>query len=187
MTERDNNRIQILNYKDGRNIRTIGNSGDVRLNKPLGFALDYTGKIIVADSTRLLVYQYNDGSYIKTFSNKLNNPYGVTIGNGFIVMSQGITISNDKKNPFNYFWDKNINDNNYIEVFKYNKIFDDANIAQTKGIISNPNESVINTIGTVSASNGTVAKFEGIVKLSYPMLLAFDNNGKIAIADKMHN
>jgi DNA-binding beta-propeller fold protein YncE len=88
-----NHRVQVLRYRAGAHVRTIGSrgAGAGQFKHPSGVALDAAGHIVVADcgNHRVQVLRYSDGAHVRTIGSRGS-------GNGqFISPCGGIAIDSD--------------------------------------------------------------------------------------------
>jgi len=82
-----NDRIQVLRFRDGKHLRTIGSQGAGKIGKvpfmlPEGIAFDGLGHIVVADYFNhcLRVLRYRDGAHVRSIGKlQLWQPFGVAI------------------------------------------------------------------------------------------------------------
>ncbi len=85
--------MQVLRYRDGAHVRTIGSPGEGagQFQYPSGVAFDAAGHIVVVEQCnhRVQVLRYSDGTHVRTFGS-----FGS--GNGqFDRPCRGIAIDSD--------------------------------------------------------------------------------------------
>jgi tripartite motif-containing protein 71 len=95
--------VQVVRYRDGTHVRTIGSkgAGAGQFLYPTGVAFDGAGHIVVVDrdNHRVQVLRYSDGAHVRTLGSwgagngQFNSPYG-----GIAIDSDGRIVVADSHN-----------------------------------------------------------------------------------------
>ncbi len=98
-----NHRVQVLLYRDGAHVRTIGSqgAGAGQFQDPSGVAFDAAGHIVVVErmNHRVQVLRYSDGAHVRTIGSQgsgngqFNDPLG-----GIAIDSDGHMVVADQGN-----------------------------------------------------------------------------------------
>ena len=195
LAEFNNQRVTVLDARDGRVIASFGSLGsrDAQFNRPTGVAVDrQSGHIVVADCDNHRVQVFtSDGSFVRAFGieghddGEFNRPFGVAVDpqHGHIVVSdtalhrvQVFTSDGSSVRAFGAHGDGVGELNNPVGV-----AIDPRNGDIVVADTMNHRLQVFTSDGTFVRSIGTEGSDAG--EFMYPRSVAIDRRGRMAVAD----